>query len=99
MKIYNISIFFYNKLISNYHTFIRGSLFNHIIINVIINLHNSVIFRDIFSLNIRVSSIPVIIVIIMQHNRAVFRYTFSRNMKVSSILVINVIIKQQDRTI
>ena len=56
---------------------------------MIIKLHNRVVFRHIFSKNMKVSSILVISVIIKLQRDVVFRNIFSLNMKVSSIFVIN----------
>ena len=47
----------------------------YVVIIVIIELQNRVIFRHIFSLYMKVSSIPVISVIIKLHNRVIFRFT------------------------
>ena len=63
-----------------------------LVISVIIKLHTGVVFRDIFSLNMKVSSIIVIIVIIViikLHTGVIFGDIFSLNMKVSSIIVIS----------
>lgn len=51
-----------------------------LVISVIINLTAKVIFRHIFSINMKVSSILVISVIIKLWDRIIFRNTFSQNM-------------------
>ena len=46
-----------------------------IVISVIIKLHTKVVFRNIFSLNMKVSSILVISVVIKLQHRVIFRFT------------------------
>ena len=50
---------------------------------MIIKLHARIIFRDIFSENMKVSSINAISVIIKEHKRVFFKNIFSLNIKLS----------------
>ena len=61
-----------------------------LVICLIIKLQEWVVFRDIFSLNIKSNILAISVIKKLQH-RGVFRGILSPNMKVSSILVINVI--------
>ena len=77
----------HNKVILK-HIFMKVS--SILVICLIIKLQEWVVFRDIFSLNIKSNILAISVIKKLQH-RGVFRGILSPNMKVSSILVINVI--------
>ena len=58
---------------------------------MIIKLHTRVVFRNIFSLNMNVTNILVIIVIIKLQTRVFYIHTFSLKMTVANNLVIIVV--------
>ena len=68
-----------------------------LVISVILNLHNRVIFIDIFGLKMKVSSILAISVITKQLTEATFKDTYRFNTRVSSSSVTSVNIKSDEK--